>query len=388
MSRGYAGYRGFMNRSLVLLLFSTFFTMTGFYLLLSVVPLYTERSGGSGSDAGLATASLMLSTVAVQVTMPAILRRFGYKPALMAGQLLLGLPALVYGLAGTIPAILAVTLVRGAGFGASIVVLGALVVELAPSERRGAVLGLHGVALTLPTIFGGSLGLWIVENVGFGVAFVVGGLGPVLGFATASGIRRVASVSEESGSQQGFFAAIGRGELARIFILFSSATIASGVFITFLPLSAPESGLYSAAAALLVFGLSITAGRVGAGWYGDRYGTRGLLAPSLIVTALGMALISAEGALLLAGALLFGGGFGVLQNSTLLLVMERVSKTEYGTGSTIWNVAFDGGIGTGAFVFGFVVELSGFSTAFYTCAGLLVAAALLVPLDLRRYRKA
>lgn len=389
LSRGYTGRLGFLDRSLVLLVFSTFFTITGFYLLLSVVPLYTERSGGTNSDAGLATATFMLSTVAVQVAMPGILRRFGYKPVLMAGQLLMGLPALFYGLAGAVPSILAVTLARGAGFGAAIVVLGALAVELAPPGRRGAVLGVYGVALTLPTIFGGALGLWIVESLGFGLAFAVGGLGPLLGFVAAAGTRGVVPATDDSGGQgEGFFAALGRGELARMFLLFSAVTVASGVTITFLPLSAPASGLYSAAATLLVFGLAVTAGRLGAGWYGDRYGTRGLLAPALVSAALGMGLLSSEGPLLLAGGFFFGGGFGVLQNATLMLVMDRVSKAEYGTGSTLWNVAFDAGTGLGAFVFGFVVESAGFAPAFYLCAGILLTATVIVPLDARRYRRA
>jgi predicted MFS family arabinose efflux permease len=389
MSQSYTGYRGLLDRSLVALILGTFFTMIGFYLLLSVVPLFTERSGGRSSEAGLATAAFMLSTVAVQVAMPGILRRFGYKPVLIAGQALLGLPALLYGLTGSVPSILAVTLFRGAGFGAAIVVAGALAVELAPSGRRGAVLGLFGVALTLPTIFGGALGLWIVENAGFGLAFLVGGTSPLLGMVAAAGLRRVIPTEDGSGSRSGgFFTAMRRGELSRIFFLFCSVTVASGVTITFLPLSAPASGVYSAAATLLVFGVAVTAGRLGAGWYCDRRGARELLVPGMAAAAVGMALLSSQGPLLLAGGFLFGGGFGMLQNATLMLVMARVTKAEYGTGSTLWNVAFDAGTGIGAFVFGFVVELTGFSSAFYLCAGLLIVVSVLVPLDVMRYRAA
>lgn len=380
-------YARFVDRSLVMLIAGTFFTMIGFYLLLSVIPLYTERSGGTSSDAGLATAAFMLSTVLVQVAMPAILRRFGYKRTLMAGQLLLGAPALVYGLAGSVPAILVVTLARGAGFGAAIVVLSALAVELAPLGRRGLVLGLYGTALTLPTIFGGALGLWLVENTGFGAAFLIGGLSPVLGMVLVAGTRRVSPAAEEGGGTAGFFSAMRRGELARIFLLFCSVTVASGVVITFLPLSAPVSGVYSAAAALLVFGVAVTVGRLGAGWYGDRRGTRELLVPGMAAAALGMALLASDGPLLLAGGLFFGAGFGVLQNATLMLVMARVSKSEYGTGSTVWNVAFDAGTGAGAFAFGFLAEAAGFASAFYVCAGILVFATVLVPLDVSRHRR-
>ena len=60
---------------MLLTLFASFFTMAGFYLLLSVVPLYAERAGGGNSGAGLATALFMLSTVLAQVGMPRVLAR-------------------------------------------------------------------------------------------------------------------------------------------------------------------------------------------------------------------------------------------------------------------------------------------------------------------------
>jgi MFS family permease len=59
--------------------------------------------------------------------------------------------------------VLAVTLLRGVGFGIITVGFAALIVELAPPERRGEALGLFGVAMTLPTIFSNPLGLWLVD---------------------------------------------------------------------------------------------------------------------------------------------------------------------------------------------------------------------------------
>ena len=67
---------------MVLVLFASVFTMVGFYLLLSVVPLYAEAAGGGSSGAGLATAVFMLSTVLAQVGMPRVLARFGYRAVL------------------------------------------------------------------------------------------------------------------------------------------------------------------------------------------------------------------------------------------------------------------------------------------------------------------
>jgi predicted MFS family arabinose efflux permease len=357
---------------MVLTLFASFFTMVGFYLLLSVVPLYAEEAGGGSSGAGLATAAFMLSTVLAQVWMPRVLARFGYRSVLAAGLLLLGLPAFLYVPLGEMPAILAVTLARGAGFGAAIVVLAALVTELAPPGRRGEALGLYGVALTLPSIFCAALGLWLVESFGYSPVFLLGTSAPLLAFVAALGISSPDEHEERGGA--GLLSGLRSGALLRIFLLFASCTAASGVVVTFLPLAAPGPGLFSAATALLLLGVATTFFRWWAGRFGDRRDPRLLLAPALVCAALGMVALSLEGFALLGGALLFGAGFGTLQNATLLLTMQRVPKPEYGLGSTLWNLAFDAGIGTGAFVFGFVVGVLGFSWAFYLCAALLVAA--------------
>jgi predicted MFS family arabinose efflux permease len=365
------------TRSIILTLLASFFTMIGFYLLLSVVPLYTEETGGGSSGAGLATAAFMLSTVLAQTWMPHVLPRFGYRAVLAAGLLLLGLPAFLYAPLGEVPAILAVTLVRGAGFGAVIVVLAALVVELAPPGRRGEALGLYGVVLTFPTIFCSALGLWLVESFGYGPVFLIGAVAPLLAFAAALGTSAPDGREQRGGTS--LLSGLRRGSLLRIFLLFASCTAASGVVVTFLPLSAPGPGLFSAATALLVLGVASTLSRWWAGRFGDRRDPRLLLAPGLVCAALGMVALSSEGFVLLGGALLFGAGFGTLQNATLLLTMQRVPKSEYGLGSTLWNVAFDAGTGAGAFIFGFVVGAAGFSWAFGLCAGLLVAALVLIP---------
>jgi predicted MFS family arabinose efflux permease len=365
------------TRPMILTLFASSFAMVGFYLLLSVVPLYAEEAGGGNSGAGLATAVFMLSTVLAQSWMPRVLARFGYRAVLAAGLLLLGLPAFFYIPLGEVPAILAVTLVRGAGFGAAIVALAALVVELAPPDRRGEALGLYGVVLTLPSVFCAALGLWLVESFGYGSAFLLGAAMPLLAFVGALGISSSNGRQERSGA--GLLSGLRRGPLLRVFLLFASCTAASGVVVTFLPLSAPGPGLFSAATALLLLGVASTFSRLWAGRFGDRRDPRLLLAPGLLLAAVGMVALSLEGLALLGGAVLFGAGFGALQNATLLLIMARVPKAEFGLGSTLWNLAFDAGTGAGAFVFGFVVGTAGFFWSFCICAALLVAALGFIP---------
>ena len=370
-----------LTRPVILLILVAFAALFGFQLLLSVVPLYANEAGGGSSGAGLATAAFMLSTVLTQIQMPRILARYGYRRVLAAGLLFLGVPALFYAYAQTLVPILAVTLLRGVGFGIVTVVFAAMVVELAPAGRRGEALGLLGVAITLPNIFCNALGLWLVGQFGYEVVFLLGGVAPLLGLGMVIGIRSAAPSGRGEEEGAGFFAGLGRSPLLRIFLLFAATTMAAGVVLTFLPLAVPGSGVFSAASALLVVGITSTASRWWAGRFGDRRDPRLLLAPGLLACAAGMVCLPLGGVVLLIGAVLFGTGFGLLQNATLILMMGRVSKSEYGLGSTLWNAAFDTGTGIGAFSFGLVISAVGFSWSFFICSALVASALLLVILD-------
>ena len=367
------------TRPILALVFSTFASIAGFHLLLSVVPLYADEVGGGSAGAGLATAAFMLSTVLAQTQMPRALARFGYRPILASGLLFLGLPSFLYAFTTGLASVLAVTLARGVGFGIVTVVFAALIVELAPAERRGEALGLFGIAIALPTIFSNPFGLWLVDGYGYGYAFILGGAAPLLGFASFLGVGSTRGGGHANGA--GFLQGLARGPLLRLVLLFAVCTMVGGVIVTFLPLAAPGVGAFSAATALLALGIATAAGRWWAGRFADRYGPRGLLVPGLILAALGVATLAQGGPALLAGGTLFGLGFGALQSATLVMVMARVSKDEYGLGSTLWNASFDAGTGLGAFLFGFVIEASGFSSAFYLCAALLCAALIIVRLD-------
>lgn len=80
-------------------------------------------------------------------------------------------------------------------------------------------------------------------------------------------------------------------------------------------------------------------------------------------------------AAVITGMCLFGTGFGILQNATLALMIDRMPTTGLGTASALWNLAYDAGYGAGPAVFGLFVSRTGFPAAF-ALTGALVLAAL------------
>jgi MFS family permease len=173
------------------------------------------------------------------------------------------------------------------------------------------------------------------------------------------------------------------GGALRLPLIFAAATIAAGVLDSFLPLA---KGMPSslASAALLVQAITATLSRWQAGRHGDRYGHARLLPPALAVAALGMTAMMALGspAMIFAGMVLFGAGFGVIENATFAQLLEQLPEAK---ASTLWNLAYDAGYGAGPAVFGLICVRTGYPAAFALTGALILAA---VPVALRQRKAA
>ena len=89
---------------------------SGYAALIAVAPLWAVRGGADEVGAGLVNAVLLLSTVAAQTGVPWALNRFGHPVVIGVGLVLLGLPALGYGLSDALGPVLVMSALRGVGF--------------------------------------------------------------------------------------------------------------------------------------------------------------------------------------------------------------------------------------------------------------------------------
>ena len=361
-----------------------FTSLTSFFLLLSVMPMLAAAAGTGSSGAGLITGSLLLGTVAAEAAATAAIRRFGYRMVLAAGAVLLGAPALAMLVPEPQAVIVSVSVVRGFGFGLSGVVTGALTAKLLPPERRGEGLGLLGVVSGVPAIVALPAGVWLAgHHLGAAAATMAAtaGLLPLVVIRCLPG-GRDAGRTARTGRDAGRTARTGRsrsargsgrmaGAALRLPLIFAAATIAAGVLDSFLPLA---KGIPSnlASAALLVQAITATLSRWQAGRHGDRYGHARLLIPALAVAALGMAAMIVLGSpvMLFAGMVLFGAGFGAIENTTFALLIEHLPEAK---ASALWNLAYDAGYGAGPAVFGLICVSTGYPAAFALTGALILA---------------
>ncbi|SNR46488.1 Predicted arabinose efflux permease, MFS family [Haloechinothrix alba] len=374
------------SRPFVLLLLAAGGMFFGFALLVSVVPLWVVEHGSGEFSAGAVTAVFMTSTVLAQLMMSTLVRRFGYRAMAITGAALLGAPASLLMLFTDWQPVLAVSFVRGVGFGIVTVCGSALIAELLPRGMLAKGSGVFGLAVGLPLLVGLPAGAWLAQNAGFAVVFLTGAALPMLGIVPLALLPRTTAQPEEDG----------RGTVRaaravwRPWLVMLSGSVAFGALVTFLPLVFVESPL-AGSLALLLMSATALVGRWLAGIWGDSARPTGkLLVAGLAATSTGLlglavgAGVSGTAALVLGVSCVavYGAGFGVIQNDALVVMFARVSAAR---ASVAWNIAFDAGQGAGAAVVGAVVTLSGFPVAFAMLAAL---AIVLVPVAWPRARYA
>lgn len=371
-----------MSRALALRLCTSVGASIGFFMLLSVVPLYATGSSGGGNAAGAATSALMLATVAGELGGPRLVARFGSRAVLAVGLALLGAPTLLLTASGSLPWIIAICLVRGVGFAFTMVAGAALTVALIPVRRRGEGLALAGVVSGVPSLLALPLGVWLARHVGYTPVCVATGVVTLVSLAAVPGLpgrppRRDASL--------GVVAGLRSGGLLRPIVIFGGAAMGAGIIATFLPLAVPARLTGLVAAALFVQPAAATLARWFAGRHGDRHGPGGMVIPGVALSALGILVTAAihSPAAIIVGVALFGLGFGAAQNATLTLMYSRVPDSGHATVGALWNLAYDGGMGIGAAAFGAVIGWTGYPWAFAGTAALM-AAVLLPALHDRR----
>lgn len=344
-------------------------------LLFSVLPLFASETAGSSVAAGLTTGTMMLATVIVELGTPRLMSALGYRRIMALGVALLGLPSLILILAPTMGTILLVCVARGAGLAFMVVAGTALAAQLFPVHRRAEGLGIYGVAASIPAIVFLPLGVWLAESHGFNLVFWMTAIAAVAGLAIG---RTLPSIHPGDRPTHSILSELTNPAIARPTVIFALATLGAGVLLTFLALAVPDDVRNLAAIGLFVQAICTTIARWVAGRLGDRYGSRRLLAPSMLLCAMGMLGIVATGNTLtvIGGMALFGIGLGGAQNASLAVMFERAPRDRFAQVSVIWNLAYDTGLGIGAVGFGLLSQQTGYSWGFAIVAAILFATVL------------
>ncbi|HEX6349016.1 MAG TPA: MFS transporter [Candidatus Dormibacteraeota bacterium] len=359
---------------------------TNLSLFLAVMPVQVARLGGSRLEVGEATALFSAGTVVCEVLTALLATRVSMARLLAIGAFAMGAGTFAYLLAGdSIPLLLALTAVRGGAFGVNAVTSSYLIAAYAAPAARGRALGAYGVAISLPSIVGASLGLLVQAAQGPWALYAVGG-----GVAVVAAVALVIAI--ERRPPRPLTAPRLRGaalpRLLPVAVVIALITMTYGALLSFGPILVAPAGAGAAPLLFLVFGFTRAASRPFAGVAVDRAGAMPVSVVAALVLAVGCAVLGAwpRGAGLLAGAALYGTGLGSISNSGYVAMLQRIEASGQALATAAWSASFDGGIMLGGAVFAVAAQARGIGAVAVLMPAVGTLAWLIVTADFRGQR--
>jgi predicted MFS family arabinose efflux permease len=347
--------------------------------MLVLFPLLMGDTGTAAAAAGVLSGVAIIATVAAELATPVLFARWSAGRILSGAFLLSGLGGMALALAPSLVELLPAGAALGAGFGLGVAVTGALPAAIEQQRGRGLAFGVFAMGSSLPSVVGPPIALLLLPSLGLRAVVALCGVLAVAGLLWTGPVGRSLIACPRVAP-----AAVSpriSGQLSSSLLAYGSITLAFGGVITFTVRYLDGSDSFSVAGFFLLLGISRMISRSLAARLADGVGVTRLQAWSLLTSCLGLVLLAIGGGmigggiLVAAAAVLYGAGFGATQTTSLIAATSgRSSMT---SGSVLWCVTSDAGMGIGALALAPVGALLGYGWLFailpiVTLAGFLV----------------
>ena len=371
------------------LAFAALFAVTLLSLLsvgstLPILPRYVQGPIGAGDVAvGVVVGAFAITGLASRPLAGSFADSRGRKPIVAVGALLMAFASALYFVPAGVPGLIVARLLLGAGEGMVYTAGAAWVVDIAPVERRGRIIGLYGLSIWGGLAFGPPIGEILLRLSSYELVWAFAIACPLLAALIATRIPQSNQVRRsEGGVRGGFFARESFAPGAAL----SLATLGYAALAAFVVLHLDERGIGHGAEVFTVFAFTIVLTRVVAGGLPDRFGATRCAAVAAAVEAVGLITIglAQSPVVAIAGAVAMGAAFSTIFPSLALLVINRVPEDRRGVAMGTFTACFDIGVGVGAPIAGAAAAIGGYELSFYVAAaGALAAMSLAIVLGRR-----
>ena len=311
-----------------LLWLGAFAFFLSFFLLLAVLPLYARAVGVGDRAIGGVLGAFAFASMLMRPWAGWAADRHGRRPLMLAGGLVFVVASLAYNVTAGAFGLLAVRVLHGCGMGLYPTAASAVVADLAPPDRRGAVMGTFGAAANIAMALGPIAGIAITDRLGFVSVFWLAGCVAAVAVLLTRRLPETARRREKIPFTPGAMVSV--EALVPSAVLFL-VMLGYGALVTFLPIRARDQdvnpGLF-----FLVFALVVTAVRNYAGRLSDRLGRVAVAVGGLWLAAAALAALAvARGAgILMAAGVLYGAGLRRADDSPAGLVRGPGGRGEPG----------------------------------------------------------
>ncbi len=378
------------RRNLLVLFGTGLLFWTSIAILLPTLPAYLDTIGLKQQQIGLIIGAFAIGLLATRPYMGKLADRRGRKVVLLIGTAIVAIAPLGYLATTSIPLLMLVRAFHGISIAALATAYSALVVDLAPPERRGEIIGTMSLANPIGVALGPAIGGYLQVLGMFSTIFWISILSGALAYLCVSQLREQqpikfapdwndssAIVLKFEGSSLSVRQILTNRALGIPALTLLLIGCPFGAVHTFIPLYIQASnidlnpGLFYTIAAISSF-----CARSVIGSRSDRYGRGIFIALSLCCYTGSQALLAtARGDLSFIGAAILEGlGIGILIPMTVALLSDRSLSHQRGQILSICLAGLDLGVALAAPAFGMVADQLGYAGIFTVGTGLGISA--------------
>ncbi len=373
-----------LQRNLLVLFATGLLFWASLASLLPILPLYIKQLGGSNHEVGIVMGAFAIGLLLCRPQLGQLADRRGRKLVLLIGLVVATIAPLGYLVSHTIPTLIVVRIVHGVSIAAFATAYSALIVDLAPVQHRGELIGYMSLVNPIGVALGPAIGGYLQSSLGYSPLFWMAATLAIVGLVCCQSQVHVpaqtsASEPSQTGDRQVFWQLLLSPRIRIPTLTMLLVGIAFGTLSTFVPLFMKEAGvtlnpgLFYTSAAIASFAVRLLAGRAS-----DRYGRGRLLTLGLVLYTLAMfTLWSAHSApAFLAAGLLEGAGAGTFLPMMIALVGDRSLPLERGRVFSLCMGGFDLGLGVAGPSLGFIADWAGYRGLFGLATGLVLLGLL------------
>ena len=416
--------------------FLNFFIAGNYFMLMVVMTAYALTVyQAPAAVAAFCASAFIVGTLFSRFAAAPMMERFGRLPLLIVGCIAEGALSALYLLNEPVGALIGVRLAHGFSYGVCSTTIATVITSVVPPERKGEGIGYFMLSITLGSAIGPFAGIFLANNFGYPVVFVVASVLVALSIPAALLLRPASStkvkgseaaaeaeveaaadavagaVAEAPDEEAREDAAANRDEalaastrvpsthleekvaakvehspLARfveagvlpISVVCGLLFFGYSSLLTFLTPYATEIGLARAASVFfVVYALAMFVTRPFTGRAFDRVGPHPVMVPAFVSFALGMVVLAfaANDWMILGAAALLGFGVGTVQSCGLAMAVRVTSDARLSVANATFYMLLDVGVGVGPILLGIVAPLIGYANL-YLCMAVVGALAL------------
>ncbi|MBF2064005.1 MAG: MFS transporter [Calothrix sp. C42_A2020_038] len=360
-----------LRRNLLILFAAGLLFWSSMASLLPTLPLYIQHIGATKQQVGVTMGSFAIGLLLFRPYLGKLADERGRKLVLIIGILAAALAPLGYAVATSVPVLMALRAFHGISIAAFTTAFSALVTDIAPSHKRGEIIGYMSLVNPIGMAIGPAIGGYLQEIAGYMPLFLLATTFAILALLCTSQVLTPPLVapthSEIINHKYKFWQILLNPKVRAPTLVMLLVGLAFGTISTFAPLYIKSTkvdlnaGLFYTAAAITSFSIRLLTGKIS-----DRIG-RGLFITIGIVSYSASMLIlwqASSAAHFLLAASIQGIGGGTLIPMIVAIMADRSRPQERGRIFALCISGFDIGIAIAGPVLGSVADQVGYRNMF------------------------